>query len=80
MSKPLRQTMPTVAAWIDDLREAFGADAINAAIRNGMAGGTHFHAEENGHTLGCEAMPGGVEVGLRDMVVLPAKKGGRGDD
>lgn len=78
--KPLRQTMPTVAAWIDELRDAFGADTINAAIRNGMAGGTHFHAEENGHTLGCEAMPGGVEVGLRDMVVLPATKGGRDDD
>ena len=78
--KPLRQAMPTVAAWIDELRAAFGAESINPAIRNGMAGGTQFFAQENGHTLGCEAMPGGVEVGLRDMVVLPAKKGGRGDD
>ena len=77
--KPMRQTMPTVAAWVDELREAFGADGINAAIRNGMAGGTHFHAAENGHALGCEAIPGGHVVNLADMVILPAKKGGRDD-
>ena len=28
--------MPTVAGWIDDLRAAFGAETINAAIRAGM--------------------------------------------
>lgn len=78
--KPLREAMPTVAAWIDELRDAFGADTINAAIRNGMAGGTHFHADENGHELGCEAIPGGHVVSLADMVVLAARKGGRDDD
>lgn len=69
MSKPLRQSMPTVAAWIDELREAFGADGINASIRNGMAGGSDFYAEEGGEALGCEAMPGAISVCLADMVL-----------
>ena len=36
MSQNLRAEMPTVAAWIDELREAFGADQINPAIKAGM--------------------------------------------
>lgn len=76
--KPLRQTMPTVAAWIDELREAFGIDGINRAIRNGVAGGSAFYAEEDGNTIGCEAMPGGVEIGLRDIVLSkPDPEAGR---
>ena len=67
--KPMREAMPTVAAWIDELREAFGADGINSAIRNGAAGGTHFYAEEGGQTIGCEAMPGGHSVSAIDMVL-----------
>lgn len=77
-SKPLRQTMPTVAAWIDELREAFGADGINRAIRNGVAGGSAFYAEENGHAIGCEAMPGSHVVSAADMVLAkPEPEGGR---
>ena len=67
--KPLRQTMPTVAAWVDELRAAFGADAINPAIRNGAAGGSYFYAEENGHAIGCEAIPGGQGVNAAQMVL-----------
>lgn len=55
MSKPLRQTMPSVAGWIDELREAFGAEMIDAAIRAGIAGQRTFYASENG-----------VEVGTKD--------------
>lgn len=73
--KPLRQTMPAVAAWIDGLREAFGADAINPAIRNGVAGGTHFYAEEGGQTLGCEAMPGSHVVSAAHMVLAKPEGG-----
>ena len=69
-TKPLRQTMPTVAAWVDELRAAFGADAINPAIRNGAAGGSHFYAEENGHAIGCEAMPGSHVVSVEHMVLI----------
>lgn len=75
--KPLRQSMPTVAAWIDDLREAFGADTINAAIRNGMAGGTHFHAEENGCEIGCEDALGSHVVSAADMVLAKSEPEGR---
>ena len=51
-TKPLRQTMPTVAAWIDTLRDAFGPEMINAAIRSGLDGQPTFHAKENGQSIG----------------------------
>ena len=51
-NKPLRQTMPTIAGWIDALRDALGQDMINAAIRAGIDGQPTFHAKENGQTIG----------------------------
>lgn len=48
----MRQAMPTVAGWIDNLRAAFGADMIDAAIRAGIAGQHTFHAREGGHEVG----------------------------
>ena len=48
----LRERMPGITAWLDDLRGAFGADTINAAIRGGLAGRPTFYAEENGVTIG----------------------------
>jgi hypothetical protein len=56
----MREAMPTVTAFIDELRSVFGADGINAAIRRGMAGERNqFHAVENCHELGtsCAADP-----------------------
>lgn len=44
--------MPTVAAWIDELREAFGADSVNASIKAGMAGKPMFWASEGGQEVG----------------------------
>lgn len=73
-TKPMREAMPTVAAWIDELREVFGADGINTSIKNGMAGGADFYAEENGHTLGCEAMPVGQVVCLTEMILSKPEK------
>lgn len=67
--KPLRDAMPTVAGWIDSLREAFGSEPINRAIRNGLGGGSHFYAEESGRVLGVEAMPGRHVVTAADMVL-----------
>jgi len=52
MSKPLRDTMPITAAWIDDLREAFGKESIHEPIRAGLAGRPCFHAVENGNEIG----------------------------
>jgi hypothetical protein len=51
-AKPLRDTMPATAAWIDDLREAFGKEAIDPPIRAGMAGRPCFRAVENGIEIG----------------------------
>lgn len=48
----MRDQMPDVAAFVDDLRDAFGADMINGAIRSGLRGRPHFWASENGHELG----------------------------
>jgi hypothetical protein len=52
MSKNLRAEMPTVAAWIDELREAFGVDQINQSIKAGINGQPTFYASENGHEIG----------------------------
>lgn len=55
MRPNLRTEMPTVATWIDSLRDAFGADGINAAIKAGINGAPTFYATENGHTVGTPA-------------------------
>lgn len=52
MAKSLRAEMPIVAAFIDDLRAAFGAKCINDTIRAGIDGQPVFHASENGHQVG----------------------------
>jgi len=48
----LRKEMPTIAAFIDSLRDAFGRDSIDKQIRKGMKGEPTFYASENGHEIG----------------------------
>ncbi len=48
----LRDQMPTVAQWIDELREAFGKEMIDTQIRKGMQGEGCFYARENGIEVG----------------------------
>lgn len=49
----LRTAMPETAALIDALREAFGAEGINASIRKGMQGVPGwFYVCEGGHEVG----------------------------
>ena len=55
MTKPLRQSMPDTAAFIDAFRDAFGPDMINAAIKAGLDGQPTFYAKENGHEIGTRA-------------------------
>ncbi|MDR8731201.1 hypothetical protein FEQ05_06762 [Burkholderia pseudomultivorans] len=59
MDMPVRRThpMPEVAAWIANLREAFGDEAIDDAIRQGKAGEPTFSARENGRVVGTPAPP-----------------------
>jgi hypothetical protein len=47
----MRDKMPTVAAFIDKLRAAFGVEVIDDAIRRGLRNGT-FHAREAGFEVG----------------------------
>lgn len=53
----MRDEMPTVAAFIDDLRAAFGKEMIDGQIRKGMNGEGTFWATENGHTVGSKPPP-----------------------
>lgn len=48
----LRTAMPSVTAFIDSMREAFGKEMIDGQIRKGLKGEPVFHAAENGHAIG----------------------------
>lgn len=47
----MRDRMPQCAAFVDDLRSAFGFAEVDAWIRSGIARG-RFYAEEAGHRIG----------------------------
>jgi hypothetical protein len=47
----MRDKMPVVTAFIDDLRSTFGKDEIDGAIKAGIRNGT-FSAREGGHEVG----------------------------
>lgn len=55
MAKSLRAEMPIVTAFIDQMREAFGAECINQAIKAGIDGQPTFWASENGRQIGTPA-------------------------
>lgn len=44
--------MPVTAGFIDQMREAFGVEQINGAIKGGLAGEGSFYAKENGIEIG----------------------------
>lgn len=70
MSKPLRLSMPLTAAFIDDMREAFGADDIDAQIRAAIKDGAPtFRATEAGHEVGVRLPVPRVEISAADMVI-----------
>lgn len=74
----LRDSMPGVAAIVDDLRAAFGVEEINGQIRLGMNGGGTFLASENGKTVGSIAPIVGKVVSGCDMVLArPAVDAGK---
>lgn len=74
----LRDSMPGVAAIVDDLRAAFGVEEINGQIRLGMNGGGTFMASENGKTVGSIAPLLGQVVSGCDMVLArPAAESAR---
>ena len=53
MKGGMREAMPKVAGFIDEMRQAFGVGQIEGAIRSGIKDGRpHFWASENGNELG----------------------------
>ena len=44
--------MPEIAAFVADLKAAFGEQEIDEAIRRGKAGEPTFYARENGRSVG----------------------------
>lgn len=75
--------MPRCAAFVDDLRAAFGADEINNVIKRGLrpeAKPEHrVQFSEAGHVLGQPVGALGVEVvpALLPAVVVGSQKGRR---
>lgn len=71
----LRETMPLVTEFIDEMRVAFGVDVINRAIKNGMAGGCDFYASENGQEVGNKLPDSGYWVSGCDIVIQTKESG-----
>lgn len=66
----LREVMPQCAAWIDALRQAFGAAVVDAALRRTARGGRAVHLVEVGpdgvrREWGRPLPQGGVAVEVR---------------
>lgn len=57
-----RDGMPRVAAFIDQVRLAFGKDLIDAQMQQGMRGAPVFYAWENGWAIGTPLEHGAVAV------------------
>lgn len=76
MTRPgsLREEMPLVTAFIDDLRAAFGAEQINASIKAGVNGAGTFWACENGREIGSKGQPGGFVLTADQLYLCPKEK------
>jgi len=79
----MRDQMPVVAAFIDDLRAVFGRSEVNAVIREGLKPECEprdrFFAREGGQQLGQPWVPA-REISAAQMVLGPqpvSKKRGR---
>lgn len=63
--KPVSHPMPEIAAFVADMKAAFGEQEIDEAIRRGKAGEPTFYGCENGRTIGTVA-PAQTNVWLVD--------------
>jgi len=70
----MRQAMPIIFSFIQDLRAAFGADEINSIIQAGIAGVPGFWAREGGHEVGTRYVPRGTLISVAQMVIIVPKK------
>jgi hypothetical protein len=53
--RPVSHPMPEIAAFVAEMKAAFGEHDIDEAIRRGKAGEPTFYACENGHSVGTSA-------------------------
>lgn len=75
MSGAMRDKMPACAAFIDSLREVFGREEIDDAIRRGLhptcPPHLRFFATENGHAIGRRPEDFGQWISAAEMVIRP---------
>jgi hypothetical protein len=68
----LRHADPAFAAFVDDLRDVFGAEGINATMKKGVAGipGCFYYNGPAGE-VGTPSLPiaAGKEISVADMVL-----------
>ncbi|WP_411829026.1 hypothetical protein [Paraburkholderia kururiensis] len=76
---PITHPMPEVAAFVAQLRQAFGDAVIEEAIHRGKAGEPAFFAAENGRTVGTRALASTqswvVDAAVRDRYYCPGCAG-----
>lgn len=68
-TRSLRQRMPRTAEWIDALRAAGWSADVDAALRNAMAGGSDFFAQEAGEQFGARPPMSSCSLTL-DIIVV----------
>ena len=61
--KPSTHPMPEIADFVRSLRDAFGDDVIDEAVRGGKSGEPSFYACENGRSAGTAAPSGPADFG-----------------
>lgn len=78
--KPVRHPMPEIAAFVADMKAAFGELEIDEAVRRGKAGEPTFYANENGRAVGTASPmtenPWRVTNDIRNRQYCPGCNGG----
>jgi hypothetical protein len=63
----MREKMPHIAAYIDELRKIWGAELIDGIIRRGMKGEPVFYCTENGNEIGTKVFAADSPVFQADI-------------
>jgi len=58
--------MPNVKRWADDLRDVFGVEEMNEALRK-----SGYMAREGGRTIDTRTLLAGAEISAAQMVIGP---------
>lgn len=73
-----REVMPEVAKFIDELRELYGKEEIDAVIKQGLKPDCEprlrFWASEGGHVLGQQFIPASEVSGEHLVIRIPEEE------